>query len=98
HRSHARRLELIARDRLQVEVAAPMHAPVISGELTMNFLPHLVAAAARPRADRRLERPVAAELAHCPYALGDDSGREAPPSGVEHGHGPLSGERDRKAV
>ena len=61
--SHAGLLELVARDRLEVEVAPVPDAVAVGGEHLVHLLADLVAAAARAGTDRRLERAVGAELA-----------------------------------
>ena len=86
-----------AGDRGEVDLAAAARLGDVR-ERFADLVAHLVAAAPRPRADRREDRPGAAELAQRGEALVEDPGGEAAPAGVDHGHGALRVEGDGQAV
>ena len=82
-----------ARSRLRSPAAR-----VVGREVRVDLLADLVAAAARARAERGDDGPVAADLAQRAHALVDDPARERPPAAVQRGDGALGGEQDRQAV
>src|SRR5205823_5319838 len=78
---HAGGLELLARDRLEVQVPATVRAVAVGGEHLVDLLPDLVATAPGPRTDRGLERPVGTKLTQRLHALAHDPAGQPAPAG-----------------
>ena len=86
------------RDRRQVEVALARPRARHARERGVDLLPHLVAAAARARADRARHRAVRAELAQRGDAVGEDPAGQPAPAAVQGGDRAVGGEHDGEAV
>ena len=89
--------ELVARDLRQVEVALA-DAGVVALEDLVDLLADLVAAAARRRAERGLDRALGAELAQRGHALGHDPRRQPAPAAVQRRDRAVGDQHHRQAV
>ena len=96
--AHAGLLELAARDVLEVGVVAATGQRAVALEGRVDLRPGLIAAGARSRTERGLDRAGPTELAQRPDAFGQDAAGQAAPAGVHDRDGFASDQRDRDAV